>query len=626
MNELRGGFLYSTRFTERTGLIWRLVVLALLCSLIAVVAYLAATTETLDSNSYHYLSDTSSEKFFHKKSISIHGETTFTVDDHAELEEILVPLVGDKSTHEITLVAEIGEIPLRQIYFLSHIENLEIKNAATGEVLYERIAATDKRAQPYFGFGWHTFRCDSNTQIEVTVSGERPARAIDDFCESIYVGDGLVLFNQLFYDNFLQIALAVIILLIGILYISIVVLMRRTIKGVSSHYFSTGTLIITGALCSLIDYRITGLIVFDHVTLNWIDYALQVCINFSLIDYLRSLFDDERLQTVGRIVLATVLVSIAACFALALIGHYGIKECIEIQVPIAVPCILALVICAIIQIFQNPHEGRKQSLLFIPAALMVSIMAVYEVANFVIWGNYIVVVFEVGLLIFAIVQFSILLGISHTKLREAESAERLRANLIESRSKVMLSQLQPHFVNNVLSSIAALCDKDPKLAKEKTITFADFLRENLDLLSKKRVIPFSSELEHVHKFMELEEMRFGDELEYEEDLQYRDFWLPPLCVQSMVENAIRHGILPKEDGGKVTLRTRKSGRFVLIEVIDDGVGFNFATSQRNGHYGLESARKRVSAFPESEFVVESSEGKGTTVRIKLLLGIEKEYN
>lgn len=144
--------------------------------------------------------------------------------------------------------------------------------------------------------------------------------------------------------------------------------------------------------------------------------------------------------------------------------------------------------------------------------------------------------------------------------------EAMMANLQQN---IMLSQIQPHFLYNSLTAIAMLCEKNPKQAKRSTITFAEYLRTNMNALKAKEPISFNKELEHIKNYMKLEQMRFGDELDVVYDIQVSDFNVPVLGVQPMVENAVKHGIKRK---GTVWLSTREVEGGV--EIKDNGCGFD----------------------------------------------------
>ena len=117
--------------------------------------------------------------------------------------------------------------------------------------------------------------------------------------------------------------------------------------------------------------------------------------------------------------------------------------------------------------------------------------------------------------------------------------------------QMMIAQIHPQFLYNSLTALAQLCSKDPKEAKKAIINFADYWRNHINAIDKKESIPFEEELKYVKIYLYLEQLRFGDDLHVEYDLQKTDFKVPMLSVQPFVENAINWGVGQKEDGGTV---------------------------------------------------------------------------
>lgn len=195
----------------------------------------------------------------------------------------------------------------------------------------------------------------------------------------------------------------------------------------------------------------------------------------------------------------------------------------------------------------------------------------------------------------------------------------INAQLAEKRTQIMLSQIQPHFLYNTLSAISYLCIKDPMKAKETTDNFADYLRTNLNSLRNDHLVTFDQELEHTKVYLSIEQLRFGEDLAIEYHIRYSDFLLPSLSVQPLVENAVRHGICGKEEGGKITIYSRKEGGRILISVTDDGVGFETGAVPQDGrsHVGLESVAQRLELLCGGELIVDSAPGYGTVVTIVL---------
>ena len=189
----------------------------------------------------------------------------------------------------------------------------------------------------------------------------------------------------------------------------------------------------------------------------------------------------------------------------------------------------------------------------------------------------------------------------------------------EQRIKIMISQIQPHFLYNTLSTIQALCLTNPKEASEITGKFGKYLRSNLDSLEQADLIPFNKELEHTRIYADIEKVRFPN-ITVVYDIKYDDFSLPALSVQPMVENSIHHGVRNREPG-IITVSTEKKGKDAVITITDNGVGFDVKNAGKSGvHIGIENVRERIEKMCKGTFEVQSVTNKGTTITITIPKG------
>ena len=198
--------------------------------------------------------------------------------------------------------------------------------------------------------------------------------------------------------------------------------------------------------------------------------------------------------------------------------------------------------------------------------------------------------------------------------------EHEQAMMAEQRIQIMMTQIQPHFLYNTLATIRALCRRDADKAGEVTEKFSDYLRQNLDTLDTVGLIPFRKELEHTCVYAEIEMVRF-ENIRVEYDIQDNRFALPPLTVQPLVENAIRHGVRIREEGVvRVTARRGETGHEIMVS--DNGIGFdvtNLATAD-SSHIGIRNVRERVETMCGGTLTVESRMDEGTTVTITIPFG------
>ena len=187
----------------------------------------------------------------------------------------------------------------------------------------------------------------------------------------------------------------------------------------------------------------------------------------------------------------------------------------------------------------------------------------------------------------------------------------------ESRIRIMMSQIQPHFLYNTLSSIQALCRIDPDKAFDVTEQFGTYLRRNIDSLDQPDLIPFTKELEHTRVYSEIEMLRFPN-VRVNYDVPDVDFSVPVLTVQPLVENAIRHGVRIREEG-IVTVSSRTTDRFHEIMISDNGKGFDttLLKTADGSHIGVRNVQERIEKLCGGTLTGESVPDKGTTVTIRI---------
>ena len=186
--------------------------------------------------------------------------------------------------------------------------------------------------------------------------------------------------------------------------------------------------------------------------------------------------------------------------------------------------------------------------------------------------------------------------VAEQRLHEKELAEeRTRKLAAETRLRSLESWIHPHFLFNTLNSISALIASDPARAEQIVGRLATLLRASLDS-SNHSLIPLRQELAMVESYADIERVRFGEKLRgsvyVPADLE--ETIVPPLSVQSLVENAVKHGITPQPNGGEFQVTARATDAAVHIEVRDSGPGFDFAAIP--GGHGLDKLVQRLDAL------------------------------
>ncbi len=218
--------------------------------------------------------------------------------------------------------------------------------------------------------------------------------------------------------------------------------------------------------------------------------------------------------------------------------------------------------------------------------------------------------------------------IEASRLREVERRERaeLEANVARSDKerataelKTLRAQVEPHFLYNTLSNVVSLIDREPATAKHMTERLIGYLRHTLDA-SRRDHATVGDELAIIADYLEILRLRMGERLAYtiEADDATRALPLSPMLLQPLVENAIKHGLEPKIEGGCVTVAAAVDDGKLEIRVEDTGLGFGVATDTAGSGSGLANVRARLKAlYGDSAKLAIEQPQEGTRIRITI---------
>lgn len=218
-------------------------------------------------------------------------------------------------------------------------------------------------------------------------------------------------------------------------------------------------------------------------------------------------------------------------------------------------------------------------------------------------------VFVIGMLLFLLAAAAHYLLIAVDQYREAEKRTlEMQVLAREAELRALRAQIDPHFLFNSLNSISALTMSDPQGARRMCLLLADFLRSSL-VLGAKKEIPVSEELRLVESFLDIEKVRYGNRLSVVRnvDPNCKGCLVPPLLIQPLVENAIRHGIAPLVEGGTIRMDVQREGatlEIVLENPVDPGGG---PAAKDGAGVGLENVRSRLAKLFASEALVAVSQ-------------------
>ena len=199
---------------------------------------------------------------------------------------------------------------------------------------------------------------------------------------------------------------------------------------------------------------------------------------------------------------------------------------------------------------------------------------------------------------------------------QVERSFRQQQKIANQHANVMVLQMRPHFICNTMMGIYYLCDQDPQKAKQVTLDFTTYLRKNFTAIASEDTVPFTAELEHTRAYLAVEQAQFEDSLFVSFDTPHTMFRVPPLTLQPIVENAVKHGLTASSDPIHISVVTRQTDSASEILVEDDGPGFAPA-DDNEPHIALNNIRQRLEWMCKGKLTISPREGGGTSVRVRI---------
>ncbi len=286
--------------------------------------------------------------------------------------------------------------------------------------------------------------------------------------------------------------------------------------------------------------------------------------------------------------------------------------------------LLVIEILGIVIIFINTVSNIKyfrpsQAFSFIAFEIAPILTLIFQFDHYgVSFYNVVIVICIIFLVITYIINNGIDLREERVHLLEKE------VELNRERVRLYHSQIQPHFIFNSLTLLRSHLD-EPEKAEQILNELTSFLRKSVDMFAENDSIPVSREISLVENYISMGNERFGDKIDIEIDIKDTDFEVPPFAIQTIVENAMVHGVRKNKDGkGHIDIKTYREGENHVVEVNDNGPGFDVSILEninydndeiQHKHVGIENIRKRVELMTGGKLEIVSAIGIGTTVRI-----------
>ena len=500
-------------------------------------------------------------------------------------------------------------------FYLDHIELTIYRD---GEKVYCSKLDYPLPAETSCIKGWHTWFCEpisKEEQIEFHLHNPHNAGNVDAyelFLESIYACPETYLQGELQQKARTVEITAMLLITIALTLLGMAVGSAVIDHELGQKLWPLGLLTLFMGGYILFDKQMD---IINYSKDIWFTNMQRICLMFAAYELsviVQGEIDEKRGEKLPPIVLCLGIFNIGL-FLVTSIGKIMLYNTLIVWQ-------IVQGIVFLIQIFFGiklllDKTSKKWTLLLSGIILMCSILLEFMNGYVHIWKQGLLwkIVFILCLLHHLIVG----IGTVPKNYRASKETERLKRELKNSRVVLAMSQIRTHFIFNVLNAISGMCLYDPAEANQTVVHFAKYLRGNINILQDDELIPFRRELEHLEDYIVLEKVRFEDRIQFIKELEVDEFMIPPLVLQPIVENAIKHGLLRSKNGGTIHLKTRREAGQIVIEIIDNGAGFDTKLPLRDGAVGVNNVKFRLEYMIKGKMEMISAPGEGTTVIIKM---------
>ncbi|MGN0438655.1 MAG: sensor histidine kinase [Lachnospiraceae bacterium] len=496
-----------------------------------------------------------------------------------------------------------------------------------GKKISSLVPSDKQRVSKTVGSNWTLipiYREDEGKQIQILITPVYESfrnREVE-----FLLGSELAIYKDRLRKDLPQLILSIATIFVGLVYIGVAGY-NQFRKQRGKGMIALGIFSVMLGIWRLTDTRFTPfLFPKQSVLLFYLSVTMLMLGNIPLMKWLEEYFTEKSRKILnGYCVL--VALNCVIQYVLQLTGIKDIREMLLITHVVIATGVLLVIGIAVYE--RVAYPGRLKSMVGnkLPYICVAGVVA--DVVAFYVKGN------SSGLLftIFAFLLYIVITGVatlfnySEQELQLAEKERQLaekdrelaekERKLTDRRIASMMSQIRSHFIFNVLTTISGYCKIDPKKADETLIRFSRYLRKNIRIIEEEGLIDFDVELEQLEDYVALEQLRFEDMIVFEKELEVSNFQIPPLTIQPIVENAIKHGLIEHNRSGVIWLATKEQDGMIVITVTDDGVGFLPDACENSQSVGIRNVRFRLENMVDGQLDVESAPGQGTKVTIRI---------
>lgn len=436
------------------------------------------------------------------------------------------------------------------------------------------------------------------------------------FLDNIYSGSWSQMIRAILVDNAPHLLLAFFLIANGVALWLGAMALKQTKMQISQIVFNGSYLFLIMGLWMLINGHFLSVLTSYNGIILSLEHILLLLTIALVFRYIGGILESRKRQIIKVMEYTTILMLIISMG----LQMMGIMDGFEFLTK-AIYLILIMVVVTIVCLLHETIHFQKKSARYMLISVIIPVFFMtMGILDFLFISPQDDVWTDIGIFIFTLMQLAFIFDYLRKKFREAEQAGALKLELAETKNQMMIAQIRPHFVFNTLNAISALCLEDPIKADEAIVKFSKYLRANITVLEGPKIIRFEQEVELIKNYVAIEQMRFHHRVLVDYQIDFTDFSVPMLSIQPIVENAIKHGIAKKKEGGKVVLQSIKEGDYAVITVWDDGVGFDVAAmEQKEGSVGMRNIQTRLRISGQARVTVESVIDEGTRVTVRIPL-------
>lgn len=556
--------------------------------------------------------------------IELYNHGWYLLEDYRRVEVELPYIKGAKTGEVRVFYHQIKpEDWGRLLYVYSFNELFSVY--ADGNLIYERPTIQSLKNDKLPLSGYNYAEIPEGTEI-ISIAVSSPYRNFGGALNQIYIADSevpITYMNQSRYqfNNFMDTLMTLFGTILFVYGVYLLCLRENAamVTYLGCLVFCLGNLLRFGTVNIEIKYY-TELQVTMLAWLFWYVTPVFLCL------FMSEYFDSKKRKY--RIFAAVSVVNILFNICMVALGAAELHEIAWISYLLMAVFVITIGYDVVSSYNRGKMEGRKVGCAGFSILL---VLALLELLQFCFTKMP-----TASLIRYGLVVCMVFVGMEELYRREIKKMEFLKreAEKREILLKSTLSQLQPNFIFGTLGAIKRKIGIDSDTAYNMLNEFSQFLKADLQVLQDEELIPFSRELEQMKAYLNLEEKLSDRRIRAVYEIETTEFKIPPLTIEPLVVNAVKNALRMDKGVGTVIVRTHKQGRTIIIEVEDDGIGFQMnirsaeqekleikpeigITPEDDSYMGMSSICNRLKTMVGAVIQIESEPGKGTTVHIEI---------